>query len=216
MSLCLLSELSTDGGASSSGQEQPAAADQATETESTEALSEGIVALQGWLREAEAATGVAITEAEVAKKARRAAEKQAKDGTAALKAAEEGREEAEAQYKALKRELDQTVRQLRGVQQSQDDVNSAVTEENAGLTDQLTRLRTKVSFSLACGTICNSPRSLTDCRLVGSWRVWRASATVRTEPRARWRMRGTRRREPRPRWIRCAQGTSACATKPRR
>ena len=153
MSLCLLSELSTDGGASSSGQEQPAAPDQATETESTEALSEGIVALQGWLREAEAATGVAITEAEVAKKARRAAEKQAKDGTAALKAAEEGREEAEAQYKALKRELDQTVRQLRGVQQSQDDVNSAVTEENAGLTDQLTRLRTKVSFSLACGTI---------------------------------------------------------------
>ena len=100
------------------------------------------MALQGWLREAEAATGVAITEAEVAKKARRAAEKQAKDGTAALKAAEEGREEAEAQYKALKRELDQTVRQLRGVQQSQVDVNSAVTEENAGLTDQLTRLRT--------------------------------------------------------------------------
>ena len=114
------------------------------DTEGNQALLDGIVSLQEWLRDAEESAKQAITEAEISKKARRQAERMHQEVSAELREAETQKDDAERQYKGLKRELDHTVRQLRGVQQSQDDVNAAVSEENSSLTDQLKRLRNKV------------------------------------------------------------------------
>jgi chromosome segregation ATPase len=114
------------------------------EEDANQALVDGIVALQGWLRDAEDSAQRAIMESEVSKKARRQAEKQHQDTVASLHQAKTEKEDADRHYKNLKRELDHTVRQLRGVQQSQDDVSKAVVEENDTLSDQLRRLRSKV------------------------------------------------------------------------
>ena len=115
-----------------------------TEGDANQALVDGIVALQGWLRDAEDGAKRAMMEAEVSKKARRQAEKQYQETVASLKQAETEQEDADRQYKTLKRELDHTMRQLRSVQQSQDDVSKAVVEENSSLSDQLKRLKSKV------------------------------------------------------------------------
>jgi DNA repair exonuclease SbcCD ATPase subunit len=57
------------------------------EEDSNQALVDGIVALQGWLRDAEDGAQRAIMEAEVSKKARRQAEKQYQDTVASLQQA---------------------------------------------------------------------------------------------------------------------------------
>lgn len=113
------------------------------EEEGNKALVDAIMSMQGSLREAENSTKEAIVEAEVAKKARRAVEKLHKDAAASFQIAKDERDEMDGQYKGLKRELDHTVRQLRGVQQSQDDVNTAVNEENSTLGDQLKRMKAR-------------------------------------------------------------------------
>lgn len=114
------------------------------EEHSNQALVDGIVALQGWLRDAEEGAKRAITEGEVSKKARRQSEKQYQETVTALHQAEKETADADRQYKTLKRELDHTVKQLRSVQQSQDDVNREVVEENNSLSEQLKRLKSKV------------------------------------------------------------------------
>ena len=115
-----------------------------SEGDANQALVDGIVALQGWLRDAEDGAKRAIMEADVSRKARRQAEKQYQETVALLKQAKTQQEDADRQYKTLKRELDHTVRQLRSVQQSQDDVSKAVVEENSSLSDQLKRLKSTV------------------------------------------------------------------------